>query len=429
LALNFLLLVVLACSAARQDLGAEEQVSAAAEPATNAAPVLPTKASEDYVDVLETGTRSNKLSSLAKESSTMKYQLALESARALRASKELKRSERTLIQLLEGRGPEEIKRAALLELGMVMQEQQEFTKAQQTYSEFVRRYEKDPATPEVLLRQGYLYRQMGVPVLALSKFYAVISSCLNLKLDQLEYYQKLVTRAQAEIAETYLLEGQYADAIDYFNRLLKLESPDLERSEVLYKLARSYSAAGKSAEAVATARLFVEKFPDHSEVPEARFLLATSLKKMGRTEEALKEIDALLKGQNEKSRSDPTQWLYWQQRAGNEIANQLYREGDFVSALQVYQLLADLNKSAEWQVPVWYQIGLVFENLKQHAKACDMYDKVIAREKETSAKGPNAALKQVAEMAAWRKQCLNWETAAHAANVLLQQRDQKQDSL
>jgi len=132
--------------------------------------------------------------------------------------------------LLESRGPDEIKRAALLDLGLVMQEQQEFTKAQQIYSEFVRRYDKDPAAPEVLLRQGYLYRQMGVPVLAFSKFYAVISSCLNLKLDQLDYYQKLVTRAQAEIAETHFIEGQYAEAIDYFNRLLKLESPDLERS-------------------------------------------------------------------------------------------------------------------------------------------------------------------------------------------------------
>jgi TolA-binding protein len=415
-------------------LAAEEQatqqgVPEEQNPTNQPSIALPAKASDDYVEVLADGARSNRVSNLAKEPPAMKYQVALESARALRASKELKRAEKALIQLLESRGPEEIKRAALLDLGLVMQEQQEFTKAQQIYSEFVRRYDKDPAAPEVLLRQGYLYRQMGVPVLAFSKFYAVISSCLNLKLDQLDYYQKLVTRAQAEIAETHFIEGQYPEAIDYFNRLLKLESPDLERSEVLYKLVRCYSATGKNAESAANARLFLEKYPEHPEIPEARFLLATSLKKMGRTEEALTEIEALLKGQNEKSKSDPKQWLYWQQRAGNEIANQLYREGDFVNALQVYQLLAGLNKSPEWQVPVWYQIGLVFENLKQHAKACDMYDKVIARETEAAAKGPNAALKQVAEMAAWRKQYLTWETAAQTANHRLQQPDEKQDSL
>ena len=126
---------------------------------------------------------------------------------------------------------------------------------------------------------------------------------------------------------------------------------------------------------------------------------------------------------------DPKQWLYWQQRAGNEIANQLYHEGDFVSALQVYQLLADLNKAPEWQIPVWYQIGLVYENLKQPAKATEMYEKLMAREIEASAKGPHAAAKQVAEMAAWRKQCLNWENVAQSANQQLQKPEEKRDSL
>jgi tetratricopeptide (TPR) repeat protein len=389
---------------------------------------LPEKASDDEIDLLA-GNRSNKVSNLNKASANLKFQTALESARSLRQSKELKRAEGAYIQLLEGRSPDEIKRVALLDLGMVMQEQHEFSKAQQLYSEFTRRYEKDPAVPEVLLRQGYLYRQMGVPVLALSKFYAVISICLNLKLEELEYYQKLVLRAQAEIAETYFVEGKYAEATDYLNRLLRLESGNLERAEVLYKLIRCYNATGKYSEAVANARLFLEKYSDHSDAPESRFLLASSLKKLGRNEEALQEIDTLLKTQQENTKIDPKQWLYWQQRAGNEIANQLYQDGDFINALQVYQLLAALNKTPEWQIPVWYQIGLVFENLKQPAKAIEMYDKLIARELEALAKAPNAASKQVSEMAAWRKQCLNWENVAQAANQQLQKSGEKRDSL
>jgi tetratricopeptide (TPR) repeat protein len=389
---------------------------------------LPQKASDDEIELLE-GTRSNKVSNLNKASANLKFQTALESARSLRQSKELKRAEGAYIQLLEGRAPDEIKRAALLDLGMVMQEQREFTKAQQLYSEFTRRYEKDPAVPEMLLRQGYLYRQMGVPVLALSKFYAVISVCLNLKLDELEYYQKLVLRAQAEIAETYFVDGKYAEATDFLNRLLRLESGNLERAEVLYKLIRCYNATGKYAEAVANARLFLDKYLDHSDAPETRFLLASSLKKLGRNEEALQEIDTLLRSQQENTKIDPKQWLYWQQRAGNEIANQLYQDGDFVNALQVYQLLAALNKAPEWQIPVWYQIGLIFENLKQTAKAVEMYDRIIARELEAFAKGPNASARQVAEMAAWRKQCLNWENVAQAANQQLQKSEEKRDSL
>jgi tetratricopeptide (TPR) repeat protein len=422
-ALIALLFLNLSAAEPESATSAHEQVNS-----NKIAVALPQKASDDEIELLE-GTRSNKLSNLNKASATLQFQTALESARSLRQSKDLRRAESAYIQLLEGRAPDEIKRAALLDLGMVMQEQREFTKAQQLYSEFARRFEKDPAVPEVLLRQGYLYRQMGVPVLALSKFYAVISTCLNLKLEELDYYQKLVLRAQAEIAETYFVEGKYTEATDYLNRLLRLESQNLERAEVLYKLIRCYNATGKYAEAVGNARLFLEKYSDHSDAPETRFLLASSLKKLGRNEEALQEIDALLKTQQGNTKIDPKQWLYWQQRAGNEIANQLYQDGDFINALQVYQLLAALNKSPEWQIPVWYQIGLVFENLKQPAKAVEMYDKLIARELEAFAKGPNASAKQVAEMAAWRKQCLNWENVAQAANQLLQKSEEKRDSL
>jgi TolA-binding protein len=398
-------------------------------PNTNASAALPSKPSEDEVDVLDEGMRTNKLSDLGKIPPTVKFQTALETARKLRETKDLKRAEHAFIQLLEGRAPEEIKRVALLDLGGVMQEEKEFSKAQQLYSEYVRRYEKDPAVPEILLRQGYVYRQMGVPLLALSKFYAVISTCLNLKLDELEYYQKLVLRAQAEIAETYFLSGKYTEAADYLNRLLRLDNPDLERAEILFKLLKCYSSTGKNAELTASAHLFLEKYPDHTEAPEARFLLASALKKLGRNEEALQEIATLLQAEHDNSKSDPKQWLYWQQRAGNEIANQLYREGDLVNALQIYQLLADLNKSPEWQIPVWYQIGLVFENLKQHAKACDMYNKLIALQKESAQKTPSAALKQVAEMAAWRRECLRWDTTAQIANQQLQKHEEKSDSL
>src|SRR5688500_5755810 len=179
------------------------------------------------------------------------YQVALESARALRKANELKRAESILIQILESTAAgEEIKRPALMELGLVMQEQKEYPKAQQLYSEFVRRYDKDPSVPEVLLRQAYLYREMGVPVIAQSKFYAVISACLNLKLEEMEYYQRLVLRAQAEIAETFYLQGQYAESADYLKRLLKLESVDLERANVLHKLAQCYMKLGDFDEAL-----------------------------------------------------------------------------------------------------------------------------------------------------------------------------------
>src|SRR5688500_5675322 len=346
------------------------------------------------------------------------YQVALESARALRKANELKRAESILIQILESTAAgEEIKRPALMELGLVMQEQKEYPKAQQLYSEYVRRYDKDPSVPEVLLRQAYLYREMGVPVLAMTKFYAVISTCLNLKLEETDYYQRLVLRAQAEIAETYFLQGNYEDAVDYLNRLLKLENVDLERANVIYKLVQCYNKLNKHDECLATASLFLEKFPGHIDAPETRYIRVEVLKKMGRNKEAIAELETLLKTQQAAAGGDPQQWLCWQQKAGNTIANEFYKEGDLLSAVQIYNTLAEINSTPEWQLPAWYQIGLVYENLKYRQRAVEMYGKIVAA--TTEVKEPDPNLKSVLEMAAWRKQNIEWEAAAKHANRLL----------
>ena len=406
-----LVISFLAVSLAALQAGATDEMAAI----TNRVAALPGKPSEEHIELLTEGTVEKRITKLERAEKLSRYQIALESARKLREAKELKRAESTLIQILEAGATEDIKRSALLELGLVMQEQKEFPKAQEIYSEYCRRYDKDPSVPEVLLRQAYLYREMGVPGLTLSKFYAVISTCLNLKLEETEYYQRLVLRAQAEIAETHFLQGQYEDAADYLNRLLKLENVDLERANVLYKLVQCYMKLNKLDEALATARLFLEKFPNHLDAAETRFFTVDALKKLGRNKEAIAELELLLRSQ--QAGGDPQQWLYWQQRAGNTIANQFYKEGDLLNALQIYQTLAEINSSPEWQMPVWYQIGLAFENLKQPEKAAEIYGKILARQKDV--KLPNPNLKAVVEMANWRKQNIEWEEAARKANKRL----------
>jgi len=386
----------------------------AAEPAA----ALPRAASEEHIQIVPEATVSNRITKINRSVKLSQYQVALESARALRKANELKRAESILIQILESTAAgEEIKRPALMELGLVMQEQKEYPKAQQLYSEYVRRYDKDPSVPEVLLRQAYLYREMGVPVLAMTKFYAVISTCLNLKLEETDYYQRLVLRAQAEIAETYFLQGNYEDAVDYLNRLLKLENVDLERANVIYKLVQCYNKLNKNDECLATASLFLEKFPNHIDAAETRYIRVEVLKKMGRNKDAIAELETLLKSQQAAASVDPQQWLFWQQRAGNKIANEFYKEGDLLSAVQIYNTLAEINTTPEWQLPAWYQIGIVYENLKFPEKALDLYTKIVAREKEV--KEPDANLKAVLEMAGWRKRTIEWEAAAKEANKRL----------
>jgi tetratricopeptide (TPR) repeat protein len=343
---------------------------------------------------------------------TRVLQERLELARRLRTAKDYFSARQHLTDILNTHGPEEIHRSAMLELALLAQEQKEWARAQQVFSQFVRTFPKDPGVPEVLLRQGLLYRQMGANTLALAKFYSVITTALNLKLDSMDYYKRLVLQAQTEIADTYYAQARYADASEFFTRLLKLDNPDLNQPQILFKLVRSLSYEGRHTDAVPHARTFIERFPEAPELPEVRFLLADAFKKLGRNREALEQTMALLASQQSTATRDPQNWIYWQQRTGNEIANQLYKEGDYLNALEVYLSLSRLDDKPAWQWPVWYQIGLVFERLQQPPKAQEMYDRILARAKETDTNQLTPALNAVADMAKWRKEHLKWLTQA-----------------
>jgi hypothetical protein len=124
---------------------------------------------------------------------------------------------------------------------------------------------------------------------------------------------------------------------------------------------------------------------------------------------------ALLQSQQKQAEAHPEIWAYWQQKTGNEIANQLYKEGDYMSALEIYMGLAKISSAATWQVPVWYQIGLIFEHLKQPVKAREMYDQILQRQNEIRTNTPSSSLMVLLEMAQWRRSYLGWGDNADQA--------------
>jgi tetratricopeptide (TPR) repeat protein len=132
---------------------------------------------------------------------------------------------------------------------------------------------------------------------------------------------------------------------------------------------------------------------------------------MGRTSDSLTQVTLLLQTQKKLALTDPDKWRYWQQRTGNEIGNQLYQEGDFVNALIVYTKLAELDSTPSWQLPVLYQMGLIYEQLKQPEKAVETYGRILARQTEIP---PDklTALQTVIDMAKWRQNRLNWQAKA-----------------
>lgn len=352
------------------------------------------------------------------------FQVQLDLARKQRHERSGPLASRTLLALLETNAPSELKRQALFELALVAQDDNELLKAEQIFGQYLNRYPDDPSAPEVLLRQGMIYRDMGVTSLAISKFYAVMSTALKLKLDYMDYYKKLVLQAQVEIADTYYLEGKYVEAADFFGRLLKTDTPGLNKPQLHYKMVRSLSSLTNYSETIAKAQLFLEMYPNSSDVPEVRFLLASTLKKLGRNEDSMKQVLLLLQSQEENAKKNPEVWIYWQQRAGNEIANQLYKEGDYMSALEIYLNLANLNKSPTWQLPVWYQTALVYEQLQQWQKAADLYTRILDSQKELTEAASSPSLVSLFEMAKWRKDYIAWVQKSKTTNLSFERASQ-----
>ncbi len=337
----------------------------------------------------------------------------LTAARTLRRQHLSKQAAPLLVSLLDDASPNSIKQSALLELALAAQDENDLSKAQQIFAQFLNRWPDDPRVPEILLSQGRLFRQMGLSNLALAKFYSVMTTALALKNDQLEYYQLLVSEAQSDIAETHYLAGKYTEAADFYARLLKHENSGLNRPLTQFRLMRSLYSVERYDQAAVQARDFLTRYPDAPEQPEVRFLLALSLKHLGRNSDSLQEVLTLLREQKARTQEQPEVWTYWQQRTGNEIANQLYREGDYLRALDVYLNLADLDTTPAWKVPVDYQIGLTYERLLQPENAMQTYARILSREPEVGT-NMTPVLKAVFDMTRWRTNFIHWQNRAES---------------
>lgn len=336
----------------------------------------------------------------------------LEMARAQRANQEFDQARANLVQVMNTELPEELWQTALLELALLAEDQQDLPRAQQIFAQYAARWPLDLNLPEILLRQGLLYRKMGLNGMAVNKFYSVMTAALVIQAERFDHYQRLVLQAQTEVAETFLQAGNYARARDSLVKLLKLDAPSLNRPQVQFKLVRVLSHLGNPQDLAGAARDYLERYSAEAEAPEVRYLLSSALKEQGREQESLEQVLLLLQ-QRPTTGLDPALLAHWQQRAGNEIANQLYRGGDYLRALEVYSALASLYEALAWRGPALYQIGLIYEKLGQPEKAGELYQQILGRDPEAQASN-QTSLKTLMELARWRSQFLHWRQEAEA---------------
>lgn len=303
-------------------------------------------------------------------------------------------------------------RETLLALARMHRLQGAYTKAAAIYEKFLKDYPEEARVPDALLELGRTQRAMGANRLAITRFYSVINSTLKVQSDNFEHYQLLAKTAQFEIAETYFSSGEYAEAGKFFARLRLLDLAPADRARAHFKSAYALQLAGDLEGAVKTLHSYLDQWPKDENVPEARYLLATTLRQLNHPNEALAATMELLRSEQSTSGVDAKRWSYWQRRTGNQLANDFFQQGDTMNALSIYQGLAALSPELTWRLPVEYQMALCYERLRLADRAKASYQAIVDGVAELNAAKPAVPvppeMTELVRMASWRLTNLDW---------------------
>jgi TolA-binding protein len=308
-------------------------------------------------------------------------------------------------QVLNARGaPEADVKTALLSLAQMHRRQGTMTKAVAIYERYVKDYPGDDRTPEALLNLGRTLRAMGLHKRAITRFYNVINSTLKLPGEGFDRYQVLAKTAQFEIAETHFQAGEFAQANKFFSRLRLLELAATDRARAHFMAGYSLRLQGDLEGSINSLRGFIEQWPHDENVPEARYLLAITLRELKRTQEAFATTLDLLRTEKARTASDPKRWAYWQRKTGNHLANEFFETGDTLNARAIYAGMLDLSPELGWRIPITYQLGLCYERLGVNDSARASYQAII----DAAGANPSPDLLELVTMAKWRIDHLEW---------------------
>lgn len=397
----FLFLTALPIFAGEETGSPHQAPPETAAPATPAPPIIeaprPEAPAENSAVIPTAPTLAEQIASLLRIGATKMDQ------------KDWSSAETAFNEVLRLRATDDDDLTALLGLARTYRYEGSLTKACAVYERIVTDFDKADCLPTVYLELGRTLRALGAYKLALDRFYSVINSTLKVPDQGADRYRQLARTAQFEIAETYFQSGDYAEAYRFYSRLNLLDLTPTDRARVAFKAAYSLTLSGDHEKAVVALQAFLSTKPTDASAAEARYLLSTELRKLGRNQEALATALDLLRIERDRTAGEPQTWAYWQRKTGNQLANDFYEQGDTTSALAIYQGLLALDTAPAWRLPVLYQIGLCQERMGQTTDARKSYQTILdtlGQSTGDSAKSP--ALDDLAGMAEWRLKSLDW---------------------
>jgi tetratricopeptide (TPR) repeat protein len=321
-----------------------------------------------------------------------------------------------LVSLISVDLPDSEKKGALQEVAGIYEEKGDMTKAIAIYEKLCSVLDKDLDTSSWLLKLGQLYRDAGAYQMAVSRYYAVIQLGMKMGTTDFERSQKATREAQREIANTYFVKGDFEQAQKFYNMALRSDLSKEERAVAMFRSAHCTFMRNDMNGATNALERFLKDFSKHPAAAEARYMLASAYKTLGRPQDAYDTVIDLLRSAKDKSEADPKAWSFWQKKAGNEFANDYYQRADFVNAVTLYQALAALENAPEWRWPVVYQMGLCFERLRLEPRALECFRFIVDEDKkpEFRSKKMPQSVGNLVKMAGWRVEQLAWEGSTNS---------------
>jgi len=318
-------------------------------------------------------------------------------------------AERTFADALSLDAPVAAKRTLLLRMVQLYRDADDPLRAIAVMEKFLESFPGDRDHPQLVMELGLLYREAGAYAAATSRFYQVLNSTLRFDGTDIDGHRRLATKARLEIADTYLDQGNLAEARRFYGLLQLLDLEPADRERVQFRGAQLQHALKLWQPAERELGTFLTSFPESGFAAEARYLRAKALKELGRKDEAVQEVIALLRAQDATEAAQAKTVAYWKRRTGNELANTFYEQGDFLGALAIYQALARAGNDPAWQWPAVYQVGLCFERLHLPQRAAEAY-KLIVSPDPVPAKDValSETLVSLQGMAKWRLDHLDW---------------------
>ena len=304
---------------------------------------------------------------------------------------------------------EPLRKELLINLANLYYDNNDLVKAIQIYERYTQSFPNDRQLSSIYLILGNFYREIGAYQLAISRYYSVLNTSIKIDQEDLPEYKRLARKAQKSIADTHYQKEEYSDAIKFYRRLNQLKLPNDLTAEIKFKMINSYFQLKEYDRVITDAKLFIEKYPQSSFLPEAYFVISKAYYETKRSKDSVNSVIKLLKTPQLTEETNWENWEYWQKRTANQLAKEFYKQGDYLGTLKIYQTMVTLKDSPEWQWPVIYQMGLCFERLQMPPKAITAYEMILTGDSWKDVDYEmTETMSYLKEMSQWRLDNLNW---------------------